>query len=151
MGFVADLSFGKYYEEIAIKLLKDEVVTHRPEGKFSEYDFKTDKESYEVKADRITYRTRNMFIEYENNGRDSGIHVTTATYWYYFVVLPLSLNTYPANYRVYRIPVSFIKECMKDARSMCGAERSKGYLIPEEKFKSFLVQTADEEQLPSLP
>ena len=66
MGFTADLTFGKKYQEIAKKYVGEEI-TESPEGLFKAYDFKTETAKYEVKADRLAHRygCRTMFIEYE--------------------------------------------------------------------------------------
>lgn len=134
MTFLSDLSFGKRYEDIAISLLNEPIV-HRPDGYFKEYDFKTDKSSYEVKADRLTNRTGNFFIEFQCSNKPSGIMSTTAEYWFYFVVVGDS-------YRAYKIPTSYLKSILKNNyRIMNGGDRNKGYLIPESTFKEFIFQS----------
>ncbi len=37
----------------------------------------------EVKTDRMTHKTGNVFIEYESRGKPSGIATTDADYWVY--------------------------------------------------------------------
>lgn len=148
MGFSQDLAFGKKYEELAIFLLQDEEVIHRPEGKFKEYDFKTNKAIYEIKSDRLSYNTGNFFIEFQCSNKPSGIMSTSADFWIYFVITPVSLANYPNNHRIYRIPTSYIKEQIKgNPRSIFGGDgyRSKGYLIPETKFKNYLISQHDDE------
>lgn len=142
MTFNADLQLGKKYEDIAISMLVDETVIDKPEGLCKEYDFKTNKSIYEVKCDRLSYKTGNLFIEFQCSNKPSGIMSTTADYWYYFVILPLSLTTYPANHRAYKIPTAYIKDIIKEnPRTIFGGDgyRSKGYLIPESRFKDYLI------------
>jgi hypothetical protein len=145
MTFRKDLAFGKQYEKIAIDLViknDNEILESNPDTYCKEFDFKTDKNIYEVKADRLTYKTGNMFIEYECSNKLSGISTTNATYWFYFVILPVSLTNYPNNYRVYKIPISALKESItKTTRTILGGDnyKSKGYLIHESIFKDYLL------------
>jgi hypothetical protein len=138
MSFTSDLAFGKIYEDIAISLVGGKI--DRPEGNFKEYDFKNETTKYEVKADRKTCSTGNLFIEYECSGKPSGITATKADYMFYFVILPLSLKTYPLNYRLYKIPISDFPAITKGARSVAGGDgyRSKGYLIKEKDIQEYL-------------
>jgi hypothetical protein len=43
------------------------------------------KKKIEVKYDRMTRKTGNVYIEYESRNKPSGIRTTQADYWTYFV------------------------------------------------------------------
>ena len=139
MSFTRDLAFGKSWEQVAKKYIpEDEVVVECPEGLFKQYDFKTNMSAYEVKSDRLAYKYNysSMFIEYENNGKPSGINATTADYWFYFMVKP------EGGYIVYEIPVNLLKEeCKKNVRTVSGGDgmRSKGYIIPGKVFQNLIL------------
>ena len=48
----------------------------------ADYDFKTDDNiTYEVKADSMSLKTNNFFIEYLGYGKPSGIDITKANYY----------------------------------------------------------------------
>lgn len=122
--FQRDLSFGQEYEEIAKKLLGQEITATAPARAFSAWDFQTRQGSYEVKADRRAHSTGNFFIEFSCGGRDSGVAVTEATNWILFVVKP-------TGYDWYWIPVPELKHLCRDAREVSGGDgmRSRGYLL----------------------
>lgn len=149
MGFWNDLAFGKKYEDIAITMLQGEALQERPEGLFKEYDFKTEKHMYEVKSDRLSYKTGNLFIEYECSGKPSGIMVTKADYWFYFVTMPVSIANYPDNYRAYKIPVPFLWKLIEEKpRTVSAGEnyKNKGYVIPESRFKEYRITFQTDEK-----
>lgn len=143
MSFNSDLAFGKQYENIAVQIVENdgEIIIEHPEGYCKEYDFKTDKYVYEVKSDRLTYKTGNLYVEYECSGKPSGIATTTADYWFYFVVMPVSIKNYPNNYRAYKIPTSHIRQLITPtARTIMGGDcRTKGYLFKESSLTDFLL------------
>jgi hypothetical protein len=135
MGFQSDLALGKLYERLAIRYLKQkgETLKDYPEGYCKQYDFLTNTSSYEVKADRMTDRTGNLYIEYECSGKPSGISTTDAEYWFYFILMPEN------GYRAYKIPTNFLKGLLPQARTTNGGDayRSKGYLCKESWFKGY--------------
>ena len=135
MGFQSDLALGKVYEQLAIKYLKQkgEALLDYPEGYCKQYDFITDKSSYEVKADRMTHKTGNLFIEYECSGKPSGLSTTDAKYWFYFILMPEN------GYRAYKIPTEFLKGVAEAGRTVNGGDgwRSKGYLCNESWFRGY--------------
>ncbi len=61
-GFDLDLRYGKAREDALASILRGG-------------------HTVEVKSDRICRRTGNLFVEYRQKGRASGINVTTADYW----------------------------------------------------------------------
>jgi len=140
MCFTRDLTFGQKYEEIAKKLLQpNEVVIDSPKGKFSDYDFKSHLFTYEVKADRLAYRygCKSMFIEFECGGKPSGINVSTADFWFYFMVKPDS------SYVCYKVPIKVLREECAKSRIVGGGDggRVRGYIVITEKLQEYLVTT----------
>jgi hypothetical protein len=137
MGFTrgnwnADLSFGKKYERIAIELLgPGEVVTPPENIKHSAWDFKHNNTAYEVKSDRRAAKTGNLCIEYEHTNVPSGISITEAEYWLYFVVSG-------DEYTRYRIPVDELKKRIQGARTFyTDGGNSRFYLIPVNEFSDY--------------
>lgn len=129
MSFRQKLAFGEKYQEIAKKYIpEDEVLLECPNVKEKRFDFKTDKYSYEVKSDRMghAYGCKTMFIEYECNGKDSGINATESDYYFYFFHKP------SGDYEAYEIPVDKLKEACKGCREMIGGDgnRVKAYIVP---------------------
>lgn len=138
MGFNADLAFGQVYQEIAKTLiLEDEHVVEEPSGCFKPYDFRTNNFKYEVKSDRNAHRYayRSMFIEYECNGKKSGINATEADFWYYFMVKP------GGGHICYEIPIATLKEKCINTRSISGGDggKVKGYIVPVEGLDYCLI------------
>jgi hypothetical protein len=152
MSFKADLEFGHKYEDIFIeKILNNPVGLERPSGKFSGYDFAIGKERYEIKADRQTHKTGNFCIEFGCNGRPSGISVTQATHYGYFVVRP------GGEYDIYKIPTSDILQMITDrlySRDMRGGDGNKSqfFLFDKNIFAIYKVNGLPpvEESAPSV-
>jgi len=145
MGFTADLAFGKKYQEIAKKYVREEII-ESPEGMFKAYDFKTATQKFEVKSDRLAYKygCRTMFIEYECNGKPSGIGSSEADFWFYFMVKP------SGDYEVYKIPINILKdECAKGIRMVSGGDggRVRGHIISVEKLQEYKLEM----MLPGIP
>lgn len=108
--FQLDLEFGKIYERKLTQIVpndKSEIM----EGYFPDYDViitKDNKETtYEVKSDRLAYKTGNMAIEFKHNNKPSGISITKAEYYAYFIVKPYNL------FELYIIPVQVLKDKIK--------------------------------------
>jgi hypothetical protein len=139
MSFKADLQFGQKYEDIFInQILGSPEGLDRPSGKFSLYDFCIGEEKYEIKADRQTHKTGNFCIETHCNGQASGISVTQAKYYGYFVVYP------DGEYDIYNIPTRDIVGMLMDkkfSRSMKGGDgfRSLFYLFDKNLFEQYKV------------
>jgi len=134
MCFTRDLTFGKKYEEIA-KQLTGEVILESPTGKFSDYDFKTDVSTYEVKSDRLAYKygCKTMFIEFECGGNPSGINVSIADFWFYFMVKP------DGSYICYKIPIGVLREECCSSRIVSGGDggRVRGYIVMTERLQDY--------------
>lgn len=136
MGFASDLQLGKKYEKLALQYLDYDNVEFAPDKKFYDYDIITHKNNiptkYEVKSDRLTYKTGNACIEYMCNGLDSGITMTQADYYMYFVIKQ-------DGYDCYKIPVNVIKQEIIGCRTMNGGDgwKSKFYLVPITVFDKY--------------
>jgi hypothetical protein len=81
--FLLKLAESKQYEIKASELISAhfnvDILNFNDDNK---YDFKaSDGLLYEVKADKMSLKTGNFFIEYEGYGRPSGISVSIANYY----------------------------------------------------------------------
>ncbi len=107
MNFENDLSFGNEYERKLIDYIEHDKYIIK-EGYFPYYDIKFKKDGkktrYEVKADRLSYKTCNMAIEFECSNKPSGIQISRSDYYAYFVLKPNN------NYDLYIIPTKKIKK-----------------------------------------
>ncbi len=139
MVFNDDLKFGNYYELELLKYIDCDSYIKKT-GYFKEYDIKIYKNNksvkYEVKADRITYYTKNIAIEYECSNKVSGVITTKAKYYAYFVINPNN------DYELYIIPVKkIIKYIMKNKykKILTGGDnnKSKFYLFDENLFLKY--------------
>ena len=133
MTFKADLLFGQQKEAYArgiIEELKHEKTINICNN--YKYDFETNKYKYEVKCDRISIHTNLFFIEYEYNGKPSGINRTHAD----FYLLVVGKN-------IIEIEVEKLldlinkKKYVRDVRGGDGG-RSKGYLFNLNLIKNSL-------------
>ena len=143
MSFVNDLLFGKRYEAKFIDYLDydeyDEIEVCPP-SRFVEWDVRVKKgdkyTAYEIKADKRTASTGNLCIEYECSSMPSGISVTTADYYGYFVV--------GEKEECYIIPTMVLREACYEPNvrvCRCGdGYRVKAYLLPLSKFKDYKVE-----------
>jgi hypothetical protein len=61
------------------------------QGKFSAYDICADGIYYEVKSDRKAHATNNICIEYECSQKPSGINVTQADFYVYFIITNIGI------------------------------------------------------------
>lgn len=129
MNFRENLAFGTKYQEIAKRYIpEDETLVEDAEGLEKEYDFKTDKFIYEVKSDRMgyAYGCQTMFIEYECNGKPSGISSTKSDYYFYFFHKS-------DGYIAYEIPIENLKKACMGCREILKAGdggRVKAYIVP---------------------
>ena len=143
MGFNNDLKFGEFYQQELVKVMGMENY-EMAKGNFKDYDIKeiiTDNNKvryWEVKADRRTYDTNNLCIEFECNKKPSGITTSTANYYAYFVI-------HPGNkiYDLYIIPTKRIRrEIEKETykRILNGGDgwKSKFYLFDINVFNKYL-------------
>ena len=129
VNFRRDLKRGQKYEHEALKLFKYSKYKMSV-GKFKEYDFiLDDKIKVEVKADFIAYRTNNIVIEYEHNGKDSGINTTTADFWVYYIVKCGGAD-------VYKVPTNDLKNiCLNHSKIIKGGDYKNTYMYLFNKSK----------------
>lgn len=131
--FYETLAYGKKYEAELIKLL------HLENAKTSDskfFDIEYNGIKYEVKADRMTHRTGNVCIEFQSNGVASGIAITEAQFYAYFVVHPNE------SYELFIIPVDYIKAQIIEQgyKSILNGgynKLSRFYLFPLHKFSKY--------------
>ena len=100
---------------------------------FSDWDFKHNSVAYEVKSDRRAYKTGNLVFEYEHSDVPSGISITKADIWMYFVINGEA-------YTCYKIPIGEIHRAIctgKYKKSSCDNGNSKFYLVPASVFNAF--------------
>ena len=138
--FFADLDFGEQYQ-LKCKDIFEYETFNMKQGYFKEYDiemsFKADDDivhtTLEVKADRRARQTGNLAIEYESNGKPSGIITTTATWWVHFVD---GENVY------YMIPTKVLRKAVKNClwwrTAVCRDEmESQMYLFERGVFEKY--------------
>ena len=123
------LNLKKYqkYEVIASK--KIEILNNCKTVKFCnnfKYDFKTDdKLKYEVKADEMSIKTNNIFIEFEGYGKPSGIAITHSNFY---------IITDTINY--YKISTSNLRNIIEDKQfnKICKTKDglTSGYLFSKD-------------------
>lgn len=137
--FLQDLSFGQYYEELFITLIEHDGYK-RCNNKYYDIELlKGDKlVYYEVKCDKMLYRTNNICIEFECYNKDSGITTTKADKYVIFELFP------DETFNLYVIPVKRIKQQINEKtykRVMNGGDykSSKFYLFDKEIFKKYLI------------
>lgn len=84
-NFKEDLKLGHVYELKALDRLlnikQKEYLINQDSGKNSEYDFIYGGVKYEVKYDKKSKITGNIFIECKCNNKLSGINLTTSKYY----------------------------------------------------------------------
>jgi len=138
-NFISDLKFGEYWEQVFLQHIDFDRYVKKG-GKFSKYDLKVYYNDiitrYEVKADRMTYKTNNIAIEYECFNKPSGINTTNADLYVYFEILPIG-------YILYLIPVDYIKKCIIDKKYLKEVKggdfnKSKIYLFNKSIFNRFV-------------
>ena len=86
-NFIDNLEFGRIYEKEAqdkiIKLNNVSIIEEQNSDNwmFTHFDFRTsDNITYEIKADRMSLKTNNFFIEVRNKNGLTGLSITKAEY-----------------------------------------------------------------------
>lgn len=134
-NFKSDLIFSKIYEKESLKYLEYDSYKFAPDIIFYKYDLKTIKDNiktkYEIKADRMTYKTNNICIEL------NCLYKSKSDYYLYYIIKP---NNF---YDLYKIPINFIYEIIKNKNVIRGGDNSKSELILLNKnlFKDYLLIT----------
>jgi hypothetical protein len=143
MTFIADLKFGNIYEQDCLTRLKGAKII---QGKFKPYDVIDEKGiKYEVKADRWTYKTHNLCIEFECNNKPSGITSSEADYYMYYIVNTDNKEK-PYEY-VLKIPSDDIRALIEDKKyhkvqKGGNGWRSKFYLFRDTLFEKYLLSNS---------
>ena len=139
MSFNSDLAFGNIYEKKLVELIPNESYLIK-EGYFPDYDVEITNNNimvtYEVKADRYTYKTNNVAIEFECNNSPSGIATTTSDFYAYFVIKPYNL------FELYIIPTNIIKSKIEEKeykKILLGGDnkRSRLYIMDLNNFLEY--------------
>ena len=104
--FEKDLSYGKKHEKMVMKSL----------------------ENYELKTDRMSHKTGNVYVEFQSRGKDSGIRTSKSNTWIFKIVSAKDTHLFSVH-----IPLSRLRRLVsKDYRVVPGGDNltSKGYLVP---------------------
>ena len=141
MSFNLDLEFGNIYEKKLVDIIPNDSYIIK-EGYFPYYDVEITKDNiitkYEVKADRNTYKTGNIAIEYKCKGIPSGISKTQADYYAYYIVKPYNI------FELYIIPTDIIKNKINSneyKRIIFGGDNknSEMYIFSLELFEEYKI------------
>jgi hypothetical protein len=141
MSFIKDLKFGLKYELEFLKYINYDTF-EQSKGNFKDYDLLITKDDietkYEIKSDRLAYKTNHICIEYEFNLKPSGITTTTSNFYGYFII---KNNCHD----VYIIPTNYIKKSIEDKKykkDMSGGDgkKAKFYLFDLTIFNEFLIK-----------
>jgi hypothetical protein len=148
--FNRDLKQGKYYEGKAVELF-DYDNYHIARGYCKEYDFwfiKDGKKTFvEVKSERYASITNNLAIEFKYKGRPSGINITKADYYAYYI-LHTGNGTVEGDIKkeeCYIIPTNELREIAEKCRIVKGGDgyHSMIYLVHKGLLKKYLHHIED--------
>jgi hypothetical protein len=136
--FVSDLKFGERYQALTAERLNLKDVCHS-KGCFKPYDFISEGIKYEVKADRNVSKYKNFFIEYECNGKPSGINATECDYW-----IQVDARAAEAESVFYRIPIDVLRQAVTRPEVVikrCGdGWRVRGYIVKQAWFEDYAIR-----------
>lgn len=136
MPFLQDLAFGEQYQHKLLELIAFDTC-EIAKGNFKPWDVKiiyeNDTTTFEVKVDRKAKNSGNIAIEYECNGKPSGISTTEADFWAYFIY---GTNEY------FLIPTEDIRNAILNKKYWRTAKGGDGYranlyLFPFPVFEDF--------------
>jgi hypothetical protein len=136
--FRKQLNQGHKYELESLKYLDYDTYKHDTKYR-KEYDLIIIKDNkkikIEVKSDRQASITGNLAIEYECSNKLSGLNITEADYWIYFIV-------HKDRDEVYKIPIEDLKDLCKNCRKVNGGDglKSKMYLLNKNICKKYLIE-----------
>ena len=93
-------------------------------------------ETVECKTDKICQRTGNVFVEFEDAGRASGISITKAAYYAFCLFKPERKN-----HIWVLIPTAILKKLMKKYPIKNGGDNweAKGHIIPKEDLLNYEI------------
>ena len=133
-SFKEDLKFGNEYEKLALEYIDYDEYEFCNQ---KEYDIKIKKDNtyiyYEVKADRLAYKTSNVVIEYQCYGNPSGICTSKANYWVIFVINDNLQDCYI-------IPKKRLNKMVQTCKTVNGGDYglSRMYLLELKRIKKYL-------------
>jgi len=105
-NFTKDLSYGKKHEKLVMKSL----------------------ENFELKTDRMAYKTGNVYVEFKSRGKDSGITTSKSDTWIFKI--PNGKDTHLFSIH---IPLTRLRKLVsKGYKIVSGGDNltSRGYLVP---------------------
>ena len=104
--FTKDLSYGKKHEKLVMKSM----------------------ENFELKTDRMAYKTGNVYVEFQSRGKDSGIRTSKSDTWIFKIVSKGDKHLFSI-----QIPLTRLKKLVStDYRIVPGGDNltSRRYLVP---------------------
>ena len=113
-NFDFDLKFGQDKENELIEIFKDEKV--------------------ECKTDKLCQKTGNVFVEFQDAGKASGISITKATYYAFCLFKP------ERKCQIWvLIPTAILKKLMKKYPIKNGGDNweARGHIIPKEDLLNY--------------
>jgi hypothetical protein len=143
--FQKQLANGNIYEMRSLMYMEHDTYEQK-QGKFKPYDLIITKDGIEtkieVKSDRQAGKTGNMAIEYECNGKPSGITSTEADYYIYFIIYSddIQEDGTPRE-ECYKIPIKRLIKIAKECRKVRGGDgnRSCMYLVHKSLVQKYLI------------
>lgn len=146
-NFKECLAFGKKYEEKSKQFYTyDEGTMEDAPPTCSGYDFLFMKDGreykVEVKSDKMTATTGNLCIEHRCSNKPSGLSVTEADDYVYWVIHTDETTKRITKEEVYIIPTEKIKAEAPFYPSRCGGFglRAEFYLVPVDIFSEYKVK-----------
>ena len=115
-NFDFDLKFGQEKENELLQIFKGEAV--------------------ECKTDKLCQRTGNVFVEFEDAGKPSGISITKANFYAFCLFKP------ERNRQIWvLIPTQILKKLMKKYPIKNGGDNweARGHIIPKEDLLNYEV------------
>jgi hypothetical protein len=142
INFYKDLKFGHRYENELANYLSPfykKINVIKEKCKFYDIICYTEndiEETYEVKSDRLSIKTGNLAIEYKCREKDSGICITKANFYAYYIIKN------ETEYDLYIIPTQEIKNKINSKdykRTIKGGDNwtSQMYLFDLTVFKDY--------------
>lgn len=135
--FFKDLRFAQHYERLAKRYFTHDSC-EMPAVRDSDFDliFKHKDKTFtvEVKADRKAHETQNLVIENRYDFNPSGITVTKADYWLFFVILPEN------KIATYKIETEKLKIMCRGRREIYSTyAKTHLYIIPLSEMEKYRI------------
>lgn len=132
MSIEKDFSDGDKFEEYVLGKVREKYPdATKTEGYFPDYDINIpSKETLECKFDRLSKTTGNVAIEYQYNGKPSGIDHSKATMWV--------IGYWNDRWKYAYVPVEELKKACKKCKTVSGGDRmsSRMYLLPVSQLET---------------